>query len=111
MADDLLFRRNLSGINESLRNETLEGRSHVEDHSRTSKGTSVSRYSISEDCHTEKSKDLIVENSETEIVKQIMSVDLKGSYLICRIERDRSGPPFQKYHQYHDIKGHVALWG
>jgi hypothetical protein len=65
VADDLPFQRNHSGINESLRIETPEGRSHGEDRSHTSKGTGVSRSSISEDCHTEKSKYLRVENSET----------------------------------------------
>jgi hypothetical protein len=59
----------------------------------------------------EKSKYLRVENSETRIVKQIMSVDLKGSDLIHRFERDRSEPSVQKYRQDREINGHVALRG
>jgi hypothetical protein len=111
MVDDLPFQRNNFRINESLRIETPEGRYHGEYHSHTSKGIGVSRYSISEDFHAEKSKYLRVENSETRIVKQIMSIDLKGSDMIHRFKRDGSEPSFKKYHQDSEINGHVSLRG
>jgi hypothetical protein len=56
VADDLPFRRNLSGRNRNLRIEIPEGRIRGGDPGRIFKGTGVDRSSTSEDCHTGKRK-------------------------------------------------------
>jgi hypothetical protein len=81
VVDDLSFRRNLYGINESLRTKTLEGRTREENRSLTSEVKGASRSSTLEDRYQGGSESRELKLPKARSPESIVAIDLEGSYV------------------------------